>query len=277
MSPNNFILELETLNKEYDLTLKQYNKAMSDYLELTKKTINDSSAGSSSSYIGCYGDTGTRAMVNTSNNQYLSMDTCKQYAIDGGYAYYADQNAGYDNNGKPIGWCAASNDLSQAQQYGTSTACQTLSDGIIHGGGWANAIYATTNKYEKKEKILLKQIDKLNNKLSQLSHNIINIDEQMDPIYKQTIHEGRIGNKKLKINLEELNVEKDKIHKLLDSMNDLNEEQNQGEIMVTTSYYSYIIFFIITILCVVGVVVLGTYIKINNNTTQMGGIKLNKR
>ena len=30
-------LELEKLNKEYDLTLKQYNKAMNDYLGLLPK------------------------------------------------------------------------------------------------------------------------------------------------------------------------------------------------------------------------------------------------
>lgn len=190
MSNNNPILEVETLNKEYNLTLKQYNKAMSDYLELTKKTINDA-AGSSGSYIGCFGDTGTRAMTNTSNNQYLSMSNCKQLAIDGGYAYYADQNAGYDSNGNPIGWCAASNNLSEAKQYGTST-CQTLSDGIIDGAGWSNAIYVT-NRYEKQEKILLKEIDKLNNKLTELANNIINIDDKMDPAYKKSIEEGRIS------------------------------------------------------------------------------------
>jgi hypothetical protein len=276
MSNNNPILEVETLNKEYNLTLKQYNKAMSDYLELTKKTINDT-AGSSGSYIGCYGDTSTRAMPNTSNNQYLSMSNCKQLAIDGGYSYYADQNAGYDSNGNPIGWCAASNDLSQAKQYGTSTACQSLSDGITHGGAWANAIYAT-NKYDKQEKILLKEIDNLNNKLSQLANNIITIDEKIDPAYKKSVEEGRISNLQLKKHLEELNTERNKIKQSLNAMNDLNAEENEGDIMVTSHYYFYILLLIFAVLCVVGLglMVVGKSSK-SNTTTQMGGFKFFKK
>jgi prefoldin subunit 5 len=276
MSQNSSILELETLNKEYQLTLKQYNKATSDYLELTKKTINDT-AGSSSSYIGCYGDTSTRAMPNTSNNQYLSMNTCKQLAIEGGYAYYADQNAGYDSSNNPIGWCAASNDLSQAKQYGTSTACQTLSDNIIHGGAWANAIYAT-NVYADQEKQLLTEIDKLNNKLSQLASNIITIDEQTVPTYNKTIEDGRISNIQLKKHLEELNAERDKIKKSLDVMNDLNTEENDGDITVTSNYYIYIIFLIFTVLCVVGLglMVVSSSSK-STSTGQMGGFKFFKK
>jgi hypothetical protein len=93
----------------------------------------------SGGYIGCYNDTSTRAMTNTSNNNYYSFDTCKQYAIDGGYKYYGSQNKDNNNNG----WCVASNDLTSSQKYGVANNCTKDSSGNYMGGGWSNAIYSS--------------------------------------------------------------------------------------------------------------------------------------
>lgn len=221
MSSNNSILELETLNKEYNLTLKQYNKAMNDYLELTKQTIN------------------------TQQPQPTTEQQC--YAM-GGSSFASCSTSGLNY------CCGVCN--------GTGN-CESNS-GLLN--------CACTNIYEKQEQELLKHIEKLNDKLSQLSNNIIHIDEKIDPEYKKTIIEEHIGGDILQINLEELTIEKEKIKQLLRSMNDLNEEQNQGELIVTSNYYSYILFLLITLLCVVGVVVVGSYIT--NNNTQVGGYGL---
>ena len=98
----------------------------------------NSENGQLSSYIGCYGDSGDRAMNNTSNNQYLPLEQCKQLAIDQNYKYYGIQDAhGGDN-----GWCVGSNDLSAAKRYGLASNCTTNSGGFIVGGGWSNAIYS---------------------------------------------------------------------------------------------------------------------------------------
>ena len=93
----------------------------------------------SGGYIGCYNDKSTRAMTNTSNNKYYSFDTCKQYAIDGGYKYYGSQNKDKNNNG----WCVASNDLTSSQKYGVANNCTKDSSGNYMGGGWSNAIYSS--------------------------------------------------------------------------------------------------------------------------------------
>ena len=147
MSNNNPILEVETLNKEYNLTLKKYNKAMSDYLELTKKTIN------------------------TQQPQPKNQQECTAM---GGSSFASCSSSGLNY------CCGVCN--------GTGT-CSSNS-GLLN--------CACTNVYADQEKQLLKQIRKLNNKLTQLANNIINIDEQMDPMYTKTIEDGRISNIQLK-------------------------------------------------------------------------------
>ena len=96
-----------------------------------------SNGGTPSNYIGCYGDTGDRAMPNTSNGIYLPLEDCKKLAQDNNYGYYAFQ----DNHGSLNGWCAASNDLNQIKKYGPATNCTKLSDGTMGGGAWSNAVY----------------------------------------------------------------------------------------------------------------------------------------
>lgn len=93
-------------------------------------------------YIGCYNDTSTRAMTNTSNGKYYSFDTCKQYAIDGKYSYYGSQNKDNNNNG----WCVASNDLATSQKYGVANNCTKDNLGNYMGGPWSNAIYSVDGK-----------------------------------------------------------------------------------------------------------------------------------
>jgi hypothetical protein len=99
----------------------------------------------SGGYIGCYNDKSSRAMTNTSNGTYVPLDQCKQYAIDGNYAYYGAQN----KDGKDNGWCVASNDLTASQKYGVANNCTKNSLGQQMGGGWSNAIYSMdgTGKY----------------------------------------------------------------------------------------------------------------------------------
>ena len=98
-------------------------------------STDNSSAPQGGSYIGCYGDTGNRAMPNTSNNQYLSFDDCKN--LGASYKYFATQNA---SNG--MGWCAASNDLATATKYGQTSSCSKYGDNWM-GAGWSNAIYSS--------------------------------------------------------------------------------------------------------------------------------------
>jgi len=96
------------------------------------------------SYVGCYGDSPNRAMQNTSNGQWLPFSQCQQLAKDGGFSYFATQAGGPPSAAEGSGWCAASNDLSQAMEYGVANNC-TVQNGNWMGGGWSNAIYSLNN------------------------------------------------------------------------------------------------------------------------------------
>lgn len=92
------------------------------------------------SYIGCYRDTANRAMSNTSNGGYLSLDKCQQLAREQGFKYYGGQDGRKDSNGIWNVWCTGSNDLTSAQKYGSATNCINA-NGTMLGGGWSNAVY----------------------------------------------------------------------------------------------------------------------------------------
>ena len=98
-----------------------------------------SNSGTTSDYVGCYGDTGNRAIANTSNDQYLTLTECKKLATDKKLTYYGWQY----NRGTLNGWCVGSNDMNQINKYGPATNCTKLSDGTMGGGAWSNAIYKT--------------------------------------------------------------------------------------------------------------------------------------
>ena len=94
----------------------------------------DNASATPGNYLGCYVDGGDRAMPNTSNNQYLSFDECKN--LGAGYKYFATQDA----HGGGQGWCAATNDLASARKYGKTSSCTKNGDNWM-GSGWSNAVY----------------------------------------------------------------------------------------------------------------------------------------
>jgi hypothetical protein len=88
-------------------------------------------------YIGTYTDSATRTMPETTGT-YLSYADCKAAAIKGNYTYFGLQNYQANDN---TAYCSFSNDLTQTEALGPSTAIITGNDGRKYGGGWANAIY----------------------------------------------------------------------------------------------------------------------------------------
>jgi hypothetical protein len=95
-----------------------------------------------SNYLGCYGDSSSRAMSTEYNNGEHSYDLsgCQQIAENGGYQYFGLQDSTSGTNAQ----CFLSNDISQTMKYGKATNCTQISDGSWSGGGWSNAVYNTT-------------------------------------------------------------------------------------------------------------------------------------
>ncbi len=100
----------------------------------------DNSTAQPSNYLGCYGDSGARAMPYLqSGNQVYDLTKCQQTATDNGAApYFGLQNSTSGTNAQ----CWLSSNIDGIRKYGKATNCTKLSDGTYSGGGWSNAIYS---------------------------------------------------------------------------------------------------------------------------------------
>jgi len=76
----------------------------------------------------------------TFNAQNYSVASCQQYASGNGFQYFAVQGGA---NGSSQ--CYVSNNLSQAQQYGSANSVITGSDGYNYGTNSVNAVYKVTS------------------------------------------------------------------------------------------------------------------------------------
>lgn len=110
------------------------------------KIIFNTPGRKASNYMGCYGDSGSRAMplYNNGSQQYNN-DSCRDLAIQNNSTYYGLQNSTTGKNAQ----CALSNNVATTKKYGIRNNCTKLQDGTWSGGGWSNAVYTMeqNNKY----------------------------------------------------------------------------------------------------------------------------------
>lgn len=243
---NNSTLELETLNKQYAFVLKQYNKATKDYM----RSLQHPSAVWEKPTLDCPDNV---YYINATSNNYsnisASESNCqKKCAQDYNCTMYLMSDSSnchlYDNVSDQTYNCAGGS----AQYWGQIKSGTTVSD--------------TSEK-------LLKLVSKLNDKLMQLAEQITSMNNTLEPDLKQSFKQSLYNDVKLQKDLKELNIDKKEISQLLKSINDLNAGRSEGDIIVTSTYYGYIMFIIITMLCILGVIMLGRLI--NPSNTQKGG------
>ena len=95
-----------------------------------------------SNYFGCYGDGEDRAMTLLDGaSQSFNYESCLKRAQDGNYDFFGLQNS---TTGEDAACSVANgNQWPSVTKYGLANNCTTLSNGIVSGGGWSNAVYAT--------------------------------------------------------------------------------------------------------------------------------------
>ena len=110
------------------------------------KIIFNTPGRKASNYMGCYGDSGSRAMTmyNKGSKKYNN-DSCRELAIQNNSTYYGLQNSTTGQNAQ----CALSNNIATTKKYGIRNNCTKLKDGTWSGGAWSNAVYTLdqTNNY----------------------------------------------------------------------------------------------------------------------------------
>jgi len=184
------IKDLQELQKKFNVLVEKYNRANTSLIHATKKYIQNNADATSKSrniyvnsvannvkdtYLGCYKDTGNRAMTGAASlsGQYVSYDQCKQSAINGAFKYFGLQDFHSENQ---TGWCAVSNDLNATKQYGDATNCLQGSNGNMYGGGWSNAVYELNKVGNKDDLGKVGYLDE-DSKLSEYPASMFTIDK----------------------------------------------------------------------------------------------------
>jgi hypothetical protein len=106
----------------------------------TSVSSTSNSKAQPSGFLGCYGDSSSRAMPLYNNgSQSYNLSACQSIAKQNNATYFGLQNSKSGSNAQ----CALSSNLSQTTKYGKAGNCTTTTNGTISGGGWSNAVYTT--------------------------------------------------------------------------------------------------------------------------------------
>lgn len=106
------------------------------------------------------------------------------------------------------------------------------------------------------------ELQELNSKLISINNKIISLMSKTFPEYKQQINERVVKNSDLEKEKYKLISEKNKVNKKINEYDSLNQEKNDTEVALTSNYYKYIIYILLTIILIVIFVLLLFRVKV---------------
>jgi hypothetical protein len=215
-------IDLEKLKKDYSLQLSAYKQAVADYTSYLQQNANKKSNKSLPNYIVIPGKkfwgTGQAGAQSVYNG--VTVEKCKALCASNSKCNGATFSP--DANGKSTCWL----------RRGEGELTPALDTD--------KAIIPEAQKY-------LLTIESVNKKLIQTNEQIQKIIKQSTPLYNTIKTEGSKQNKELIQNYSQLISEREKIEKMLEKYQDLDETEKEGGIKITQNYYSYILLVAITI------------------------------
>jgi len=116
--------------------LSVLNSSGTSIFSTPAQEVNKNNVNKPFNYIGCYKDTGNRALPNSNGNG-KTYDTCSSITTGKSQQYFGLQYV----QGNQTAECWSGSDLNKATQYGLATNCSKLKDGNWVGGAWSNAVY----------------------------------------------------------------------------------------------------------------------------------------
>jgi hypothetical protein len=113
----------------------------------------------------------------------------------------------------------------------------------------------------------LKVIQGLSQKLTNINDKILKTINKGEPLYSQQDIQRKQQTIVLNQNYKKLTEEREKVEKTIKKYQDLNKAQNEGEIVITKNYSTFIVSVIIIL------IIVGLFIKMmpNTSTVQQGG------
>jgi hypothetical protein len=222
---NSLILNLESLTKQYDTLLIQYNQVQSDYINYLQKNPSSIQLGKTQN---------TNALTNIPNSTFWGTSGISS------------------SNVSSVGQCSALCSKTpgcSGATYNTTNNSQNncwlrSGNGIIIAG--TNGQYAIVS--QSKEYLLTLQT--LNSQLIDVNKKIIQFMKDNKNIFLEQGNERTQKYNLLNQNIYKLEEERMNILQQLSQFQTIDEKQNQGELIVTKNYSNYVLLLIIVIFCI---------------------------
>lgn len=98
---------------------------------------------------------------------------------------------------------------------------------------------------------LLSIVQSINQELTNINQQIQQKSEAGQPLYDEQSQQRKLKTSELVSQFIQLNVERDRINQMLNDYQTLDQEQNQGNIMINQNYYSFILLLGLVILVII--------------------------
>jgi NADH:ubiquinone oxidoreductase subunit 3 (subunit A) len=224
---NSPILNLESLTKQYDTLLIQYNQVQTDYINYLQKNPSTIQAGSTTTQVN-------QELTSIPNNTFWGTSGISS------------------SNVSTVEQCAALCSSTPGCSGATYNDTKTTQNNCWLRSGNGPIVSGTTNQYaiitQSKEYLLTLQT--LNSQLISVNIQIIQLMQNNKTIFLSEDDDKNSKYNVLVQNNSKLEEERNDILVQLGQFQSINEKQSQGELIVTKNYYNYILLLIVVLICV---------------------------
>ena len=236
------ILNLETLSKKYKNLLIEYKQAVLDYVNFIKQET------TSKCGIYNYEASGNDISGNDISGNDTSGNTCKIEFASIKSSVYTGTDMG-QNASATLQECQASCESTKGCTGATFNTSNNETMCLLRGG---NGIVSSAdeNSYAilPKEKQMLLIVQNLNKQLTDINKEIQTISSNNTKLLNSQTN-SRIGKSKELMNqFDQLIKEKTKINEMVSEFDKLDQVQNEGMIVITKNYYSFILLLLLSII-----------------------------
>lgn len=221
---SSIVLNLESLTKNYQTLLIEYQQAVVNYINYIKEKTDVSNN------IVDNGD----AMVTIKGVQYWGTGGISQ------------------NNAKTINECKAACVAASGCTGAIYNATDYAQPMCWLRSGESNIRVGKENDYSiiKKEQYLLSIIQSINEKLTSINQQIMEITNAAQPVFETTAQESQYQKSTLINNYKQLTQDREKIAQLMNEYQALEEQQIQGDIKINQNYYSFLLLIALAIIII---------------------------
>ena len=220
---NSIILNLESLTKEYDTLLIQYNQVQSDYINYIQKNPSSIQQRQTTSKFATVPNSTFWGTSGISSSNVSSVDQCSALCSRTPGCSGATYNVTNANNSQNNCWLRSGDGM------------------VVVGTSGQFAIIPQTKEYLLTLQTLNSQLINANNKILQVFQKYESIPDQD----KERLQKNNL----LKQNYMKLEKERLKILKQLEEHQTIEQKQNEGKLIVTKNYSNYVLLLIIVFVC----------------------------